>query len=142
MSEDARRILEMLSEGAISVDEAERLLAALAGAPGPVVESPRRPKDRKPPPRYLHIVGLAGGAGTEEGFRMRIPLSLLRAGMSMRGFVPEEAREQISARLRDKGIEADIFQLPEDRIDEFILALADLEIEAGDRKGGLRIYLE
>ncbi|MDH3229280.1 MAG: hypothetical protein OEN55_05775 [Alphaproteobacteria bacterium] len=142
MSDDARRILEMLSEGAISVDEAERLLAALAGAPGPVVETPDRPRDREPLPRYLHIVGLAGGAGAEEGFRLRIPLGLLRAGISMRGFVPEEAREQISEKLREKGIEADLFQLPEDRIDEFILALADLEFEAGDKEGGLRIYLE
>ena len=141
MSDDARRILEMLSEGAINVGEAERLLAALRGVPGQVVEMPPQ-EDRKPLPRYLHIVGLAGSGGAEEGFRMRIPLSLLRAGIGMRGLVPEEAREQIAAKLREKGIEEDMFELPEDKIDEFILALADLEFEAGDKQGGLRIYLE
>lgn len=142
MDDDARRILELLSEGAISVDEAERLLAALKGTAGAVVEAPVRREDRKPPPRYLHIVGLAGGGDAEEGFRMRIPLSLLRTGIGLRGFVPEDARRRISAKLREKGIEADVFELPEDGVDELILALADLEFEAGDRYGGLRIYLE
>ena len=141
MSDDARRILEMLSAGTINVDEAERLLAVLRRTSGTVVEMPRQEEERKPLPRYLHIVGLAGGNG-EEGFRMRIPLNLLRAGMKMRALVPEEAREQIAAKLREKGIEADMFELPEDRIDDFIRALADLEFEAGDKQGGLRIYLE
>lgn len=140
MSDDARRILEMLSAGTINVDEAERLLAALRGVAGTVVEVAPR-EDRALLPRYLHIVGVAGGGG-EEGFRMRIPLNLMRAGMKMRALVPEEAREQIAAKLREKGIEADMFELPEDRIDDFIRALADLEFEAGDKQGGLRIYLE
>lgn len=34
MNDDARRILEMPSEGTIDVDEAEHLLAALQGTPG------------------------------------------------------------------------------------------------------------
>lgn len=73
---------------------------------------------------------------------MRIPLSLLRAGMRMRALVPEEARERIAAALREKGVDADMFELPEDRIDDFIRALADLEFEAGDTRGGPCIYLE
>ena len=46
MSNDTQRILEMLSEGKISVDEAERLLGALSGneptptqAPDPIIET-------------------------------------------------------------------------------------------------------
>lgn len=142
MSDDARQILEMLSSGTITVEEAERLLAALKSVSGEVVEMPVRQDSRKAPPRYLHIVGMVGAADGEEGFRMRIPLGLLRAGAGMRGLVPDEARQHIAAKLREKGIEEDFFAVPEERIDEFILALADLEFEAGDKDGGIRIYLE
>lgn len=142
MSDEARRILEMLSSGNITVDEAERLLAALKGATGEIIEMPVRQDSGKPLPRYLHIVGLVGARDGEEGFRMRIPLGLLRAGAGMRGMVPDEARRKISEKLREKGIEEDLFAVPEERIDDFILALADLEFEAGDKDGGIRIYLE
>ena len=40
------------------------------------------------------------------------------------------------------GIEEDIFEVPEDRIDAFIRTLAELQFKAGDKQGSLRIYLE
>jgi hypothetical protein len=142
MSADSRRILELLAEGKITVDEAAKLLSALRsdetakaiGAPATAAE--------RPAPQYLHIVAGAKTADAQEHLRIKIPLSLLRAGAKLRAFVPPEAREEITEKLRAKGLEVDPFDMTGAEIDDFLRALADFELEAGDEEGRLRLYVE
>jgi hypothetical protein len=140
MSADSRRILELLAEGKITVDEAAKLLSALrsdetaTGAPATAAE--------RPAPQYLHIVAGAKTADAQEHLRIKIPLSLLRAGAKLRAFVPPEAREEITEKLRAKGLEVDPFDMTGAEIDDFLRALADFELEAGDEEGRLRLYVE
>jgi len=128
MSEDSRRILRMVAEGKISVDEGERLLAAL-GDTGSDTGGPA--------PKYLKIQANSSGSGKDDSFRLRVPLSLIRAGMKMRGLVPEKARNEVNEKLREKGIEIDLFEMSERDIDGMIRMLAEVEVDAesggGDR---------
>ena len=80
--------------------------------------------------------------GKYEGVRMRVPLELLRAGIKMRALVPEAKRDKINEKLKEKGIEGDVFDMSEDQIDDLIRSLCELEIEAGEGDGGVRIFLE
>ena len=140
MSHETKRVLEMVAAGKISVDEAERLLAALGT--GQSVSPPPAEGDR-PTPRFLKMeAGSTGKDGKDEGFRLRVPLDLLRAGIKMRALIPETKREKIIEKLREKGIKVDFFEMSEDEIDALIRSLGELEMEAGDGDGSFRLYLE
>ncbi|MEM7024448.1 MAG: hypothetical protein AAF637_17995 [Pseudomonadota bacterium] len=143
MSNDTKRVLEMVAAGKITVEEGERLLGALgarpAGSPPPVDTD-------RPVPRFLKIEAGSTGRrlkdGKDEGFRMRVPLELLRAGIKMRALIPESKRAKINEKLREKGIEGDIFEMSDDQIDTLIRSLGELEMEGGDSDGSFRLYLE
>ncbi len=139
MSDETKRVLEMLAAGKITVDEGERLLGALgAGQP-----APPPPEAARPVPRFLKME--AGGTdkdGNDEGFRMRVPLDLIRAGIKMRALIPKTKRDKINEKLREKGIEGDVFEMSNDQIDTLIRSLGELELEAGDGDGSFRLYLE
>lgn len=139
MSDETKRVLEMVAAGKITVDEGERLLGALgAGQP-----APPPPEAERPVPRFLKMeAGAIGKDGKDEGFRMRVPLDLIRAGIKMRALIPETKRDRINEELREKGIEGDIFEMSDDQIDTLIHSLGELEMEGGDGDGGFRLYLE
>ena len=139
MSEDRRRVLELLAQGKVSVDEAEKLLRALA----PEVLAERSNGAAGPVPKYLIMAAHDGkkGDGPKEVFRMKVPLSLLRAGVKMKALIPEEARERAQAKLKARGIEIDPFDLSDDQVDEFLRALGELEMVAGDETGEFRMYV-
>ncbi len=45
-------------------------------------------------------------------------------------------------KLKEKGIEGDIFEMSDDQIDTLIRSLGELEMEASDGDGSFRLYLE
>ncbi len=139
MSDETKRVLKMVAAGKITVDEGERLLGALgAGQP-----APPPPEAQRPMPRFLKMEGGATGKdGKDEGFHMRVPLDLLRAGIKMRALIPKAKRDKINEKLREKGIEDDVFEMSNDQIDTLIRSLGELEFEAGDGDGSFRIYAE
>ncbi len=140
MSNETKRVLEMVAAGKITVDEGERLLGVLGA--GQSASPPPAEADR-PVPRFLKMeAGATGKDGKDEGFRMRVPLDLLRAGIKMRALIPETKRDRINEKLREKGIEGDIFEMSDDQIDTLIRSLGELELEAGDGDGSFRLYLE
>jgi len=134
MSDETRRILAMVAEGRISAEEGERLLEALG---------PSRPEpSERPMPKFLKIEARSSGDGKEDALRVRVPLALIRAGLKMRGLVPEAARGRINDRLKEKGIGVDLFAMSEGEIDEVIRMLSEVEIEASDDDDRLSVRLE
>ena len=89
MNNDRRSVLQMLADGKINADEAERLLNAMEG-PGP---APRPIEGasaghNKPPPKYLRV---AVDATDEDGptkVNIRVPMALLRAGVRLTSLIP------------------------------------------------------
>ena len=119
MDENGKRILEMLSEGKISVEEAERLLSLVET---PVVSEPfelgARPRRRNGPDKYLRIVGVDG----EERFDIRVPLSLIRGGVKLGGLFASGPGGKVGERLKERGI--DLSQLDGDSgLDDLIEGL-------------------
>ena len=45
MNEERKKILEMLSEGKIAAEDAERLLDKIESRPGPTAREPRKPRE-------------------------------------------------------------------------------------------------
>jgi polyhydroxyalkanoate synthesis regulator phasin len=138
MSDDTKRVLKMVAAGKITADEGERLLAGLAAGQS------ASPDDKdKSAPRFLKMVARSiDKDGKDEGFRMQVPLDLLRAGIKMRALIPKKKREKINEKLKEKGIEGDIFEMSDDQINTLIRSLCEIEMEAADSNGSFRIYLE
>src|SRR6266568_7196112 len=100
MNEDRRKILQMLAEGQINADEAERLLAALEKGQ-PVEQAQRRPK-------YLRVV-----VQSEEDTKVnvRAPMQLLRAGVRLASLIPPQARARVDEAMRKRGVTLDLAQV-------------------------------
>ncbi|MFI4964788.1 MAG: hypothetical protein ACHP9T_05410 [Caulobacterales bacterium] len=140
MNDDRRSILQMLAEGKITADEAERLIAALEKAPpapdaGGVTLRPR--------PKFLRVqVEADQGSGRPAKVNVRVPMQLLRAGVRLSGLVPPEAREKVNAAMREKGMSFDINQLKPENLDELVEQLNDLTVDVDDDHARVRIFCE
>jgi hypothetical protein len=140
MSEHRRKILDMLAEGRISADEAERLLAALDKHPPAVTTA----ASARPNLKYLRVVvdtdeGLVGNTATK--VNIRVPLQLLRAGVRLAGLIPTEARTHVNEALRERGIAFDISQLKPENLEELIAQLNDLSVDIDHAKGQARVKI-
>jgi hypothetical protein len=135
MNEDRKQILEMLSSGRITADEAERLMAALDGAPA----SSPAPKGM---PKYLRVQIEADdrhGGDTMTKVNIRVPLALLRAGVKLKSLLPEDARDQVNEAMREKGMDFDINQIKPENLDALLETLKDFSIDIDKKKRDARI---
>jgi len=83
MSEETRKVLEMLSNGKVSVQEAEQLLQAVT-APGQSAD------EKKVEPRYFRIlVNKPAREGKKaEAVNIRVPMTVVRGGLRLGSLFP------------------------------------------------------
>jgi hypothetical protein len=137
-----RKILEMVAEKKITVDEAERLLSLVGKEPS---ATGNEVKENKIPPRYLRVViQPTAQAATAEAERVniRVPVTLLRAGMRLASVIPPSAYNQIDSAFREKGVEFDLRNLKAEDFDSLIAALNDLEVNIENSRQTVHIYAE
>ena len=146
MSENQRKILEMLANKDISIDEAHRLLSVLepeGSTPGstPEAETAARTKGK-----YLRVTVQPGPEHEHdedaERVNVRVPMSLIRSGMSFTSVLPSEARDKINGALREKGMDFDMRNLKPEDLDQLIEALSDLEVNVESDKEVVKIFVE
>lgn len=139
MNEERTKVLEMLKDGKISVEDAERLLAALSAEP-PGAGEPRGPKGG--PSKYFRVQVEPGpGSENKDKVNIRVPMKLIRAGLKLAAFIPKDARNQVSAALKDKGIEADWEKLTAEDLEQIVSQLDDLTVDI-DGRDKVRIFCE
>ncbi len=136
MTEESKRVLEMLAAGQINTDEADRLLNALRDGPPPATagEAPR------PAPRYLRV--MVDANEKDEGpvkINVRIPLQLLRAGVRLASLIPPQAQERVNAALREKGMTFDVSQVKPENLNELIDQLSDFSVDIDQKEDDIRI---
>ena len=149
MSENQKKILQMLAEGKISVDEAQRLLA-LIGAEGEKENGSGNITHKSiSAPRYMHvIVEPKLGAGRVEGrdfhgkVNVRVPFGLIRAGMKFATLIPPDAAEHVDKAFKEKGLNFDIRKLKDEDLEELISALHDSEVNVDSEHETIRVYAE
>lgn len=126
--ESQKKILEMLSEGKISVEEATALLSKLDTGEDPAEEGADAEDApvKKKTPRYLRVV-----VDSAEGDKVnvRVPLSLIKTGIKLSALVPGNAAEEIS----NHGF--DLSQLSKLDGDELIEALNELQVDVDSADG-------
>jgi len=139
MNEQRKQILEMLAEGKLTVDEAERLIAALDTEP-PATETPPEPRPKKP--KYLRVVVDAKDNGEQAHVNVRVPIQLLRAGVKLASLVPAKALDQANDELQRAGMPVDLSKLKPEDIDELIDHLGDLSVDVTDHESKVHVFCE
>jgi hypothetical protein len=139
VNEDRRRILSLLAEGKVSADEAERLLAALERGGSPSAA----PAPTNRPPKYMHVrVDALEARSGPTKVNIRVPMSLLRAGVRLSALIPPEARDEVNAAMGKQGLHFDINQLKPENLDELVEQLAELTLDLDNERARVRIYCE
>ncbi len=139
MSEERKRILDMLAKGKISAEDAENLLDAV-GAPAnkqgmaDLADKVLKTGEIK----YLYVK-----VDSEKGDKVdvRVPLSLLRSGLRLTSLIPPQAMDEVNASLREHGISFDLSNVKDSDIDELIAGLKDMEVNVKSKDGDdVRVY--
>ncbi len=137
MKDDShKKILEMLSEGKISVEEATALLSklqdpAIADDEISEVESA---EVHKRTPKYLRVVV---DSADGDKVNVRVPLSLIKTGIKLTALVPGKVADKMSSHGFD------LSQLSELDSDELIEALRDMQVDVDSADGDkVRIFSE
>ncbi|RPJ60459.1 MAG: hypothetical protein EHM12_06155 [Dehalococcoidia bacterium] len=150
MSDNQKKILQMLAEGKISVDEAQRLLSLVRDTDsegkmhGSIQQGPKKL------PRYLRVIVEPRATAADNGYgherhkkvNIRIPISLIRSGMKFASLMPSEAAEHMDKAFKEKGLSFDIKHLKEDDFQEILSALEDSVIDIDNEKELIKIYSE
>jgi hypothetical protein len=164
MSESQKKILEMLAEGKISVDDAHRLLSAVGAEEGGHGDAGHRNTSHETASgiatkvlsghKYLRVTVTPPEGGTDdkgnlfhEGnvgrVNVRVPMSLIRAGIKLTSLIPSDALDKANSALREKGINFDVRNIKQEDVEELIDALGDMQIDIEGGKGEkVKVFVE
>ncbi len=147
MTENQRKILEMLSQNKISTDDAYRLLNVIESEEGGHESTVKTEPGSKSKPKYLRVTVLPNAdnehAADVDRVNVRVPMSLIRAGMKLTSLIPSEAMDKVNEALRDKGINFDVRSVKGEDIEELIEALGELEVDVVSARGEkVKVFVE
>ena len=140
MNEQRKDILDMLAEGKITAEEAERLIAALErDQPAAASSLDVRPKGKA---KYLRVVVDSIDKGEPERVNVRVPLQLLRAGVRLAALIPPQALGKANTELNKSGIPFDLTQLKPEQLEELVEHLDEMTVEVDQRDTNVRVFCE
>jgi hypothetical protein len=148
MVSERKQILEMLAAGKISADEAERLLQLTSGAPNGPSAAPSATvvgaKTRDP--KFIRIMveptGDSSSRHPQHHVNVRVPLKIIRAGVSLASLIPNDAGHMVQDSLFDKGFKSDLSKLDANALDDLIEALQELSIDATVDDHAVKVFVE
>lgn len=142
MNDNRRQVLEMLANGKITTEEAERLIAALErssngnGAGATAMSEADKVK-------YLRVlVDTKDPLDGPTKVNVRVPMQLLRAGVRLTGVIPASARDEVNNALRKEGIAFDINNVTPQNLEELIEQLRELTVDVDNENTKVRVFCE
>ena len=125
MNEERRQILNMLAEGKITAEEAERLMDRLeAGQPREA--TPSADSER---PAKLKFLRVFVDSSDGDKVNIRVPLALIGTGVKLAAVLPND----VNQKLGEKGF--DLGKLSEMDTEELYKALRELEVDVDSSDG-------
>ena len=144
MTEDRRRILNMMAEGKLSTAEAEALLDALASNPSsqllPARTQPQPSTTQAP--KYLRVLVESVQEGKPSKVNVRVPFELIRAGMRLAALIPVVAYEPVNRALKDSGVDLDISKIKPEDLEGLVAHLQELQVDVDDGAEKVRVFCE
>jgi len=139
MDEPRQKILEMLSEGKITVDEATALLEKVSiPAPAPAAQAAQDAAQSSSAPsakpRFLRVVVESADG---DNVNVRVPLSLIKTGIKLGALMPREAADAVSKHGFD------LSALSQLDTEELVDALRELTVDVDSADGDhVRVFTE
>jgi hypothetical protein len=139
MSQERNRILDLLAAGKITAEEAARLLDALDARAAQAASAPAAPKNGSGElPKFLFVKVISTQG---DNVNVKIPLSLVRAGLKLTSLIPPQAMEQIDKTMAEKGMQIDLKNLKPEDLEDLIESLREMEISVDAANGdNVRVY--
>jgi hypothetical protein len=148
MTENQKKILEMLAQNKISTDDAYRLLNAINAGENERQSPPKEEPHTGARPRFLRVTVQPSpdspDAAKYDRVNVRVPLSLIRAGMKLTSLIPPTAYEKVNGALKEKGIDFDLRSIKPEDLEDLVEALGDMQIdiEGGHHGERVRVFAE
>ncbi len=144
MDNNRRQILDMLAEGKIQVDGAERLLSLVSandepiesGMPGGTGRSSGKyPKESVEP-------GENADSDSPEQVNIHLSIALIRAGVKLAALIPSSSADSVNYELGKNGINSDIGNPKSPDLETLVESLQDLEVDVKDDRHKVRAFVE
>jgi hypothetical protein len=152
MSDNKKKILEMLEQEKINADEAYRLLSAIDSRETEQRDSghesqPKSETSIKGKPKYLRVTVTPSNNHMDpahaDHVNVRVPMSLIRAGIKLTALIPPDALDKANKALKEKGINFDVRSIKTEDIEELIDALGDMQVDVETAKGDcVKVFVE
>ena len=148
MSDETRRVLDLLAQGKVTVDEADQLLRAIGKQPQSSSHSnaapPKAEESERPKPRFIRINvhKLANERRPAEDINIRVPFAIVRGGLRLGALIPGFCQEKVSARLRDRGLNLDFSTMGPEEIETLLADIGELNIDVDGGKQQVHITCE
>ena len=152
MNDDTRRILDLLAQGKVTVDEAARLIDAVtAAAPLAAAPTDAAPAGDRPTPRWIRINVLkqAKEGKQDKAVSIRVPIAVVKGGMRLGAIIATFAGEKAAQRMKERGIDLDLSKINGDfsrmngaEFEAFMKSLDEMNIDVDDGKSQVRISCE
>jgi len=144
MSDDRRRILELVAQGKITVDEAQQLLQALDSGNGSASAGTGTDEGKPSKLRWvlINVHKTAKEGKQDQDVNIRVPIAVIKSGMRLGALIPGLAGDQVASRLREKGLDVDFSKLDAASIEAMLRALGDTHIEIESGRSQVRITCE
>jgi len=136
MREETRKVLEMLSQGKVSVLEAEQLLSAVD------TSTSQASDEKKPEPKYFRIlVNKPAREGKKaEAVNIRVPMTVVRGGLRLGALVPGMLNNK-KIQLGN-GNELDLSKLTYTDLEAMIKDIGELTVDVDGGDATVRIRCE
>ena len=144
MSDDTRRLLDLLAQGKITVDEADQLLRAMSAPIDDARTAAAAANEPSTAPRYVRITvhKTAKDDRRDKDVNIRVPIAVVKSGMRLGALIPGFPGDAVSARLRERGIDVDFSKLDTGALENVLKQLGDTNIEVDSGKAQVRISCE
>ena len=138
-ADETKRVLELLSQGKITVDEAEQLLRALKGPADPPIGTATGAK-----PRWIRItIDRSEDDGRPaRTVNIRVPLAVARSGVRLGAMFPFLFGPKLQEEFRKQGIDFDLSKLDPSDIEAAAKDLGETTIDVDNGKKQIRVRCE
>jgi hypothetical protein len=129
MSEETRKVLEMVLSGKITVEEAEQLLQAVTVP---------LPDEKKAQPKYFRILvnKPAQDGKKAENVNIKVPITVVRGGLRLSSVFPGLMKKKIQL---DNGTELDLSKIHYADLEAMIKDIGELTVDVdGDAQVRIR----
>ena len=143
MNDDVRRVLELLAQGKVTVEEAEQLLRAIKEQTATGGGTPKTDAEATAKRRFIRIqVHKRGTSGQKDkDVSIRVPIAVVRGGLRLGTMIPG-FNASMNAHLRERGVDIDLSKIDPAMIESVLAEMGELNIDVGHSGEQVRITYE